>query len=240
MPRRRPSTPGRSPSSGSSTRSLGLLVAPLLFVLLVGGALISWYRHGRDPVYLDDPSIHIPAPPAGLTPAAGAVIRDGKSSRRALTTASLDLAVARPDRVRGGADRPASRRAPSSSIRTTQASTQDPVEMSRLERARARPMDEGTEFLLSRLRNIGGGTELIDPEELLTLGKDVTGFDTRLEKHVVQQGWFTEPPAKASGRWTARGIIAVIFGGDRRVRRDQPAVGRAHRSWPARSSRPGS
>ncbi len=191
---------------------LGLLVAPLLFVLLVGGALISWYRHGRDPVYLDDPSIHIPAPPAGLTPAAGAVIRDGKSSRRALTTASLDLAS------RGLIEFEAEQtgliaKSTQLSIRTTQASTQDPVEMSRLERARARPMDEGTEFLLSRLRNIGGGTELIDPKELLTLGKDVTGFDTRLEKHVVQQGWFTEPPAKASGRWTARGIIAVIFGG---------------------------
>jgi hypothetical protein len=53
--------------------------------------------------------------------------------------------------------------------------------MARLERARARPMDEGTEFLLGRLRDIGGGTELIDPKELLTLGKDVTGFDTRLE-----------------------------------------------------------
>ena len=51
-----------------------------MFVLIVGGALIAWYRHGRDPVYLDDPSIHIPAPPAGLTPAAGAVIRDGKST----------------------------------------------------------------------------------------------------------------------------------------------------------------
>ena len=61
---------------------LGLLVAPLLFVLIVGGALIAWYRHGRDPVYLDDPSIHIPAPPAGLTPAAGAV-DPRRASRRA-------------------------------------------------------------------------------------------------------------------------------------------------------------
>jgi hypothetical protein len=85
--------------------------------------------------------------------------------------------------------------------------------MARLERARNRPMDDGTEFLLSRLRHIGGGTELIDPKELLTLGKDVAGFDKRLEDHVVKQGWFTEAPAKASGRWTARGIIAVIFGG---------------------------
>src|SRR5512146_1311685 len=71
---------------------LGLLVAPLLALLIVGWGLMRWFEHGRDPVYLDDPSIHIPAPPPGLTPAAGAVIRDGRSTRRALTTASLDLA----------------------------------------------------------------------------------------------------------------------------------------------------
>ena len=73
--------------------ALGLLGAPLVFVLLVGGALIAWLRYGRDPVYLDDPSIHMPAPPADLTAAAGAVVRDGKSTRRALTTAMLDLAA---------------------------------------------------------------------------------------------------------------------------------------------------
>ena len=72
---------------------LGLLVAPLLAVFVVGWGLTSWLRHGRDPVYLDDPSIHIPAPPRGLTPAAGVVIREGRSTRRALTAASLDLAA---------------------------------------------------------------------------------------------------------------------------------------------------
>ena len=72
---------------------LGLIVAPLLFVLVMSWAILTWFRHGRDPIYLDDPSIHIPAPPPGLTPAAGATIRDGNVSRRALTAASLDLAV---------------------------------------------------------------------------------------------------------------------------------------------------
>ena len=36
---------------------LGLLVAPLLFVLLAGFAVWHWLRYGKDPVYLDDPSI---------------------------------------------------------------------------------------------------------------------------------------------------------------------------------------
>ena len=72
---------------------LGLVLAPLVLLLLVGGALFRWYRAGRDPVYLDDPSILVPAPPPGLTPAAGAAVRDGGVARRSLTAASLDLAV---------------------------------------------------------------------------------------------------------------------------------------------------
>ncbi len=190
---------------------LGLLVAPLVFVLIVGGALLAWYRHGRDPVYLDDPSIHIPAPPVGLTPAAGAVVRDGKSTRRALTTASLDLAA------RGLIEFDAQQagllgRTTELSIHTQEAATDDPVEMARLTRARARPLDDATSFLLQRLRSIGGGGEVIDAKELLKLGSDVGGFDKRLEEHVVGQGWFTETPAKATRRWVGRGVLAIIGG----------------------------
>jgi uncharacterized membrane protein YgcG len=190
---------------------LGLLVAPLGFVLIVGGALISWYRYGRDPVYLDDPSIHIPAPPVGLTPAAGAVVRDGKSSRRALTTASLDLASRGLIGFRTE-ETGLLGRTTELSIQTQEATTDDPVEMARLERARRRPLDDGTEFLLKRLRSIGGGAGLIDHKELLSLGKDVGGFDRRIEEHVVGQGWFKETPAKATSRWVGRGVLAIIGG----------------------------
>jgi uncharacterized membrane protein YgcG len=191
--------------------ALGLLVAPLLLVLLAGWALLAWIRHGRDPVYLDDPSIHIPAPPPGLTPAAGAVVRDGRSTRRALTTASLDLAsrgLIAFDATQAGL----LGKSTELSIRTTEASTTDPVEQARLDRARGRPMDDATEFLHHRMLNIAGGDQLIDKTQLLRLGTDVSGFDSRIEQHVVKQGWFTEPPAKATGRWLARGILAIIAG----------------------------
>ena len=71
---------------------LGLVLAPFTFLLLVGWVARSWLRHGRDPEYLDDPSIHIPAPPPDLTPASGALVFDGRSSRHTLTTALIDLA----------------------------------------------------------------------------------------------------------------------------------------------------
>ena len=63
-----------------------------LFMGLAGWAFVSWRRFGKDPVYLDDPSILMPAPPPDLTAASGAMVMDGGTSRRALTTAMLDLA----------------------------------------------------------------------------------------------------------------------------------------------------
>ncbi len=71
---------------------LGLVVAPIVFLGLSGWAFFSWRRYGKDPVYLDDPSILMPGPPPDLTAASGAFVMDGKASRRALTTAMLDLA----------------------------------------------------------------------------------------------------------------------------------------------------
>ena len=71
---------------------IGLVGAPIVFLGLSGWAFFHWRRFGKDPVYLDDPSVLMPAPPPDLTAASGAMIMDGSTSRRALTTAMLDLA----------------------------------------------------------------------------------------------------------------------------------------------------
>src|SRR4029077_13287916 len=71
---------------------LGLVGGPLVFLLVFGWAVLAWFRHGRDPHYLDDPSIYVAGPPVDLTPASGAFILENGPSRRALTAALLDLA----------------------------------------------------------------------------------------------------------------------------------------------------
>ena len=90
-PPRRPSTRPRSRPRRQINAVLGLVGAPVVFLGLSGWAF-SWRRFGKDPVYLDDPSILMPAPPPDLTAASGAMVMDGGTSRRALTTAMLDLA----------------------------------------------------------------------------------------------------------------------------------------------------
>ena len=42
---------------------MGLIGAPVVLLGLIGSAVFAWLRYGRDPVYLDDPSIHMAGPP---------------------------------------------------------------------------------------------------------------------------------------------------------------------------------
>jgi uncharacterized membrane protein YgcG len=191
---------------------LGLVVAPVILVGIVVFGIVRWRQSGKDPVYLDDPSIHMPAPPPGLTPAAGAALREGSVTRRALTAASLDLAArgriafqAVPAEGLFGGD-------PEMSIHTRDSQPQDPVEQARLERVRRRPMDEATGFLHGKLKTLGGADQYIDPKGLLGLGSDVGGFNSRLEKHIVKQGWYREAPSAAVGRWVLGGVGLLVLG----------------------------
>ena len=190
---------------------LGLLVAPLLALLVIAWGLMNWLRFGRDPVYLDDPSIHIPAAPRGLTPAAGAVMRDGRATRRALTAASLDLAsrglIAFRPEMSGLLVKKTE-----VGIEIGPAGSRDSAEQARAARARSRPTDAATEFLDERLRSLGGDDRRIEPDDMLKLGAYVTRFDKLLEAHVVAQGWFREDPVKATNRWMIRGFVALGVG----------------------------
>jgi uncharacterized membrane protein YgcG len=73
--------------------SLVGLGAALLAILLVGIAFYRWYTHGRDPIYVDDNSILMPAPPDGLTPAMATLLMDDRTSSRTVSAAMIDLAA---------------------------------------------------------------------------------------------------------------------------------------------------
>jgi len=73
-------------------------------------------------------------------------------------------------------------------------------------------MDGATTYLRGRLASIAGSGGDIEPDEMLKLGANVASFNEKLEKHVVDQGWFTEPPGKATSRWLVRGTGVIILG----------------------------
>jgi uncharacterized membrane protein YgcG len=188
--------------------AVGLIGAPVILLLLVGWASWSWLRFGKDPVYLDDASILMPAPPPDLTAASAAVVWEGQGTRRALTTAMLDLASRgelsfKPE---GGLLGLSSK----TGIQLQTPPTDDPY----VERNRRRPLSDAEEYALDRLQGIADASSgyYISPDDLLEFGKYAAKFNDRIERHVAQRGWFSQPPAKAIGRWAGRGAAAIIGG----------------------------
>lgn len=68
---------------------VGLVVGLLLLLWAIG----HWFRHGRDPVIIDDNSILMPAPPPDLTPAMATILLENRSSDRTVTAGLVDLAA---------------------------------------------------------------------------------------------------------------------------------------------------
>ena len=190
---------------------LGLLVAPLLFVVLAGVAFWSWLRYGRDPVYLDDPSILMAGPPEALTPAAGVFVLAGKSSRRALTTAMLDLAsrgriAFREEHGLLGIGRKVGIE--------TRVPDPDPNTLARQRRNDARPLGPAEELAEARLQSVKhDGEGYIEPDDLLAFGTAVPAFDKALEAEVVRRGWFAKKPSTVVASWSGRGVAIAVLGG---------------------------
>jgi uncharacterized membrane protein YgcG len=191
---------------------LGLIGAPVAFMGLAGWAFMQWRRFGKDPVYLDDPSILMPAPPPDLTAASGAFVMDGRASRRALTTAMLDIASRglisfREDRgLLGLSNKVGIDVGPP---------TLDPVEEARRALNARRPIGAAEEYALKELRELSSGKDqgYIEADDLPKFGTSVSTFDSKLESHVVKQGWLVEKPSKVVGRWAARGVLVIMVGG---------------------------
>ncbi len=181
----------------------GLILAPLLLVGLVGWAGWSWLRYGRDPVYLDDASILMPAPPPGMSPAAAAVIMDGRAKRHALTTALVDLAARGEISFRTAPDDPAKM-----DIDITVPDQRD----ARLARNRRQAPGPAEQYALGELKKLGGAIRTIDAEDVPKFAKAVGGFDDRIEEAVAGNGWFSESPGDAIDRWSRRGALVLIAG----------------------------
>ena len=121
---------------------VGGLVA---FAVVVGWVLVRWRATGRDPSYLDDSSILLPAPPEGMT-AATATIVDGGSATNAFMAALFDLASR--DEIEFRDETPDARGAHHVGIEVHGGHSAEP----RIQLNRRRPVGEGEAWLLANLK----------------------------------------------------------------------------------------
>jgi uncharacterized membrane protein YgcG len=188
----------------------GLVVAPSLALLLAGSAIWAWLRYGRDPVYLDDPSIHMAGPPADLTPAGAVFILEGGPSKRALTTALLDLASRGAIAFREESHLLGLKK--TVGIETAPP-TPDPETRARQLRNAARKLGPAERLAESKLRGLVSGEDgYLEAKRLPEFAPSVPTFDKALEREVVAYGWFREPPSAAVARWRLRAGIAFAAG----------------------------
>jgi hypothetical protein len=137
------------------------------------------------------------------------MVVDGATSRRALTTAMLDLASRGELAFReedGGLFS-----GNKVGIDVQPGKADDVTEARRRLNAR-RPIGPAEQVALSRLRTLGTGAGFISPEELPKFGSDVAAFDTALEKHVVDRGWFGQRPSRVTSTWVGKGVLAIVAG----------------------------
>ena len=189
--------------------AVGLIGAPLILIGLIGSAAYAWMRYGRDPVYLDDPSIHMAGPPRDLTPAAAAFVVSGGPSRRALTAAMLDLASRGLISFREEKEMLGLKRKVGIQVDPPAGDPAIEAQRSRNNVRELGPAERRAQADLGKLAKGDGG--YIDPDELLKFGADVDDFNEALESHALKMGWFREKPSKAESRWAARGFIAIVL-----------------------------
>ena len=192
----------------------GLMLAPVILLGTLMWGAWSWLRYGRDPVYLDDPSIHIPAAPPGLSPAAGALVFDGSANRRVLTTAMVDLASRGLIRFReeSGGLFGLGRRKLGVEVDPAVSESTDPEEVRRRHLQERRPMSDAEDYARRQLSAIAKDG-YIEPDDLPKFGTKVDDFNRKLETYVVSQGWFRERPRDAVKRWMTRGGLIMVLGG---------------------------
>lgn len=185
---------------------VGIIGAPLSFLVIVGLAYRAWRRGGDDPEVLDSPSILMAGPPADMTPPLATVVRQGKATQHSINTLLMELAstgrIAFQNLDRAGKvksdDEPNPLLDPAIEIRD-QAPTGG-----RLGSAERDAWD------LLRQQALASG--IISRERLWELNDLLKAVRNGLEGDVVRLGWFTRPPSTLITRWSFIGIGEMLIG----------------------------
>jgi uncharacterized membrane protein YgcG len=186
---------------------VGIVGAPVSFLLIVGIAFFAWRREGDDPEVLDSPSILMAGPPANMTPPMATVVRQGKATQHSIDTLLMELATT-------------GRMTFQNLDRTGKVKADDepnPLLDPAIELKEAAPRDgrmgaaERSAWEIVRQQARGGTT--LSRERLWELNGLLRPVRDGLEDEVVRLGWFTRRPSTLITRWSVIGIGEMLLGG---------------------------
>jgi uncharacterized membrane protein YgcG len=184
------------------------LAGLLLGLLLIMYVIFAWLRHGRDPLYIDDNSILMAAPPPDLTPAMATVLLADKATDRTVTAGLIDLAargcIAFEVRTSGSDDSDSDSGDSDDSTRTGVRFVGPGKEaLPGPEAAVCRAVDEDS-------RSDEG---YISPKRLYQLSPAFDQFRDQLESAAVKRGWLTAKPSDVLFRWRQIGGLELVAAG---------------------------
>jgi uncharacterized membrane protein YgcG len=186
---------------------VGIVGAPIAFILIVGVALWTWRRKGDDPEVLDSPSILMAGPPAEMTPPLATVVREGKATQHSLNTLLMELAstgrinfqnLDRAGKVKSD-DEPDPLLDPAIEVLDTAPKG-----------GRLAPAERSAWDLL-RQQALGSGR--IARERLWELNSLLGPLRVGLEDDAVRLGWFSRRPSTLITRWSFIGLGEMALGG---------------------------
>lgn len=185
---------------------LGLIVAPLALLAVLGLAWWTWKRDGDDPELIDSPSVLMAGPPAEMTPALATVVRRGSADQHSINTLLAELASTgrlafrNLDRVREVKrdDDPDPLTDPAIEVRPS------PSDDERL----PKPQREAWETVTALV----GGTGELRRERLWRLNDELGDVRTTLEAEAVRLGWLERMPGPAITTMTVIGAIIAVSG----------------------------
>ncbi len=185
---------------------LGLVVAPLLLLFVVGLAWRTWRREGDDPEYLDSPSVLMAGPPADMTPPLATVVRQGRATQHSIDTVLMELA-SRGHISFANLDQVKKVRSDSEPDPET-----DPAILLNPQPDDPRPLAAPQALAERTMRLLGGADNRLTRSSLWSLNGELRGVRRSLDADALRLGWLAHLPGPAITKWTAIGIGEALLG----------------------------
>jgi uncharacterized membrane protein YgcG len=186
---------------------LGLVVAPIVLVGVLGLAWNTWRREGDDPELTDSPSILMAGPPADMTPPLATVVRGGTATDHTVNTLLAELAST--GRLSFyNLDHAASARSDHAPDPLT-----DPAIVVNTEVGDDQELKAPQREAWSKLKNMAGESNVLSRERLWRVNSVLGPMRKAFESEAVRLGWLARMPGPSIARMSAIGIGLALLGG---------------------------